>query len=154
MLTAETRLRRSELFQRTLEENNLHLHHTKGWRNRLVPLKPLLIPLFLLATDWPYEQDSISKAFRAAMNSAGIEKRGRTLHWLRHTDALREYYRTGDIYFVKQSLGHSNVVVTEKYLRYPLEYLKQVFGDSVKRQSAAQLLSGQPFPSVSSSFSA
>ncbi|MCK4578377.1 MAG: site-specific integrase, partial [Candidatus Marinimicrobia bacterium] len=56
-----------------------------------------------------------------------------TLHCLRHTFALREYYRTGDIYHVKERLGHSAVAVTEVYLRFPQEYLGRVFGDSVSR---------------------
>ncbi len=153
-LLAETGLRRSELFQCTLEESFLHLHHTKGRRDRLVPLRPELIPLFLEATDRPYQPDSISKAFRAAMRAAAIEPRGRTLHSLRHTYALREYYRTGDIYFVKQQLGHSNVTVTEKYLRFPQEYLQQVFGDTVERQSAAEVLSRQMLSSATPSFNA
>ena len=153
-LLAETGLRRSELFQCTLEESYLHLHHTKGRRDRLVPLNPELIPLFLLATDHPYQPDSISNAFRTAMELAGIEKRGRTLHSLRHTYALREYYRTGDIYFVKQQLGHSNVTVTEKYLRFPQEYLRQVFGEAVERQSAAEVLSRQMLSSAAPSFNA
>ena len=153
-LLAETGLRRSELFQCTLEESFLHLHHTKGRRDRLVPLKLELIPLFLLATDRPYLPDSVSNAFRASMDAAGIERRGRTLHSLRHTFALREYYRTGDIYFVKQQLGHSNVTVTEKYLRFPREYLQQVFGETVERQSAAEVLSRQMLSSATPSFNA
>ena len=153
-LLAETGIRRSELFQSSLEEGYLHMKNTKGRRDRMVPLAPKLIPLYYLATEEAYQPDSISKAFLAAMRKAEIEPQGRSLHSLRHSYALREYYRTGDIYFVKQQLGHSNISVTECYLRYPQEYLQRVFGESVERQSRAQFLSQQsPLPS-SESFSA
>ncbi len=70
---------------------------------------------------------------------SGVEQKGRTLHSLRHTFALREYYRTGDIYQVKERLGHSAVAVTEVYLRFPQEYLERVFGSRITRQSTAEL---------------
>ena len=73
------------------------------------------------------------------MKAAGIAPKGRSLHSLRHTFALREYYRTGDIYHVKERLGHSAVAVTEIYLRFPQQYLAGVFGSSVARQSTAEL---------------
>lgn len=133
ILLAETGLRRSEILHCTLGDGYLHLFQTKGRKERLVPLPPELVSEFKLATENPYEPDSISKAFLEAMRKAGIERKGRTLHCLRHTFALREYYRTGDIYFVKDLLGHSSVTVTEKYLRFPQEYLKQVFGPKTEQ---------------------
>ncbi|MCH7859840.1 MAG: site-specific integrase [Candidatus Marinimicrobia bacterium] len=136
---AETGLRRSELANCTLDNGYLHLHQTKGRRDRLVILPPDLISDFMLASENPYKPDRISKAFLKAIRSSGVEQKGRTLHCLRHTFALREYYRTGDIYHVKERLGHSAVAVTEVYLRFPQEYLRRVFGDSVSRQSTAEL---------------
>ena len=136
---AETGLRRSEIFNCTLENGYLHLHQTKGRRDRLVALPPELLDDFILATEHPYKPDSLSKAFLKAIRQSGIEQRGRSLHSLRHTFALREYYRTGDIYHVKERLGHSAVAVTEIYLRFPQQYLEGVFGSSVARQSTAEL---------------
>jgi len=76
---------------------------------------------------------------RLPIRQSKVEQRGRSLHSLRHTFALREYYRTGDIYHVKERLGHSAVAVTEIYLRFPQQYLKGVFGSSVTQQSTAEL---------------
>ena len=136
---AETGLRRSEIFNCTLENGYLHLRQTKGRRDRLVALPPELLDDFILATEHPYKPDSLSKAFLQAIRQSKVEQRGRSLHSLRHTFALREYYRTGDIYFVKERLGHSAVAVTEIYLRFPQQYLEGVFGSSVARQSTAEL---------------
>ncbi len=130
---AETGIRRSELFNCTLENGFLHLHHTKGRRDRLVPLPPTLLPDFLLATEDPYRPNTITQAFTAALRASGVEPKGRSLHSLRHTFALREYYRSGDIYYVKGLLGHSAVTVTERYLKFPQEYLEKVFGEHVQR---------------------
>lgn len=145
---AETGLRRSELFNCTLEDGFLHLHHTKGRRDRLVPLPPTLLPDFLLATEDPYRPNTITQAFTAALRASGIEPKGRSLHSLRHTFALREYYRTGDIYYVKGLLGHSAVTVTERYLKFPQEYLEKVFGERVQRyplrQQFANLITTKP----------
>ena len=42
----------------------------------------------------------------------------RTLHCLRHTFAVRKYLHTRDIYLVKTELGHTSVVMTEKYANF------------------------------------
>ena len=138
-ILAETGLRRGEIGKCTLENGYLHLHHTKGRRDRLVILPPELTADFILATDKPYKPDSISLAFLKAMRASDVEQKGRTLHSLRHTFALKEYYRTGDIYHVKESLGHAAVAVTEVYLQFPLEYLHRVYGNSISRQSSAEM---------------
>ena len=51
---------------------------------------------------------------------------GKNLHCFRHTYAVRKWEETGDIYKVKELLGHSTVSVTERYTRFPKEYIKQV----------------------------
>ena len=130
---AETGMRRSEIFNCSLEDGFLHLHHTKGRRDRMVPLPPALLPDYLLATDDPYKSNTLTQAFTAALRASGIEPKGRSLHSLRHTFALREYYRSGDIYYVKGLLGHSAVTVTERYLKFPEDYLEKVFGGQVQR---------------------
>ena len=147
-ILSETGLRRSEIFNCTLEDGYLHLHQTKGRRDRLVAFPPELIPDFLLAMDKPYKPNTLTQLFKRAISTAGIDQKGRSLHSLRHTFALREYYRTGDIYYVKGLLGHSHVTITERYLKFPIEYLAKVFGDSVTpyhtRQLWAELNQGKP----------
>ena len=51
---------------------------------------------------------------------------------------LREYSRSRDIYLVKNLLGHSAVAVTERYLKFPLDYLERVFGQSDARVALAR----------------
>lgn len=139
-LLAETGLRRSELFKCTLEDGYLHLRQTKGHRDRLVAIPPDLVSDFHLATENPYRLTSISRSFQEAIVAAGIEPKGRSLHSLRHSFALREYYRTGDIYYVRGLLGHSATATTECYLRFPEEYLERVFGGSVPRRPTRELV--------------
>ena len=51
---------------------------------------------------------------------------GKNLHCFRHTYAVRIWAETGDIYKVKKLLGHTTVGVTEKYTRFPTEYIKTI----------------------------
>lgn len=51
---------------------------------------------------------------------------GKNLHCFRHTYAVRKWQETGDIYKVKELLGHATVSVTEMYTRYPKEYIKKI----------------------------
>ena len=132
-LLAETGLRRSEILNCTLENGFLHLRQTKSRRDRMAPLAAELVADFRLVPTDSYKPDSISKAFLAAIRRSGIPRKGRSLHCLRHTFALRTYHRTGDIYRVKQLLGHSTIAITEKYLRYPQKYLREVFEGDPQR---------------------
>ncbi len=125
---AETGLRRGEIFKCTLDDGYLHLRETKGHRDRLVAIHLDLVPDFLKATERPRNLAVISRAFSEAMKKAAVEVKGRSLHCLRHTFALREYHRTGDIYLVRGLLGHRHVATTEIYLQFPQEYLDRVFG--------------------------
>lgn len=51
---------------------------------------------------------------------------GKNFHCFRHTYAVRTWAETGDIYMVKKLLGHSTMAVTEKYTRFPKEYIKKI----------------------------
>ena len=53
---------------------------------------------------------------------------GKNLHCFRYTYAVRKWQETGDIYKVKELLGHGTVSVTERYTRFPKEYIKQIMG--------------------------
>ena len=135
---AGTGMRRSELFHCELKDGYLHLHQTKGRRDRLVVLPPKLIEDYLLVTENPYRPNTLTQAFSRAVRMAEVDPKGRSLHSLRHAFALQEYFRTGDIYFVKQALGHSHVTITERYLKFPIDYLQQVFGVSITPYHADQ----------------
>ena len=65
------------------------------------------------------------KQFKKACRQLGIK--GKTLHSLRHTYAVRRWAITGDIKMVSQEIGHSSVVMTEKYTNFNLRRLKDDF---------------------------
>ena len=59
-----------------------------------------------------------------------------TLHSLRHTYAVRRWAITGDIKMVSQEIGHSSVMMTEKYTRFNLRKLKDDFPSIVDKIDA------------------
>ena len=65
------------------------------------------------------------KEFKKACRHLGIK--GKTLHSLRHTYAVRRWAITGDIKMVSQEIGHTSVVMTEKYAKCKLSRLQDDF---------------------------
>ena len=65
------------------------------------------------------------KQFKKACRHLGIK--GKTLHSLRHTYAVRRWAITGDIKMVADEIGHASVVMTEKYAKCNLRRLKDDF---------------------------
>ena len=59
----------------------------------------------------------ITKEFKRAIRECGLNERHH-LHNTRHTFAVREWLRTGNIYAVKEQLAHSTVAVTEQYMQH------------------------------------
>ena len=62
------------------------------------------------------------RQFKKVCRHLGIK--GKTLHSLRHTYAVRRWAITGDIKMVSQEISHSSVMMTEKYTRFNLRKLK------------------------------
>ncbi len=60
----------------------------------------------------------------------------RTLHCLRHTFAVMRYLKSRDIYLVKKELGHTSVVMTEKYANFDIRRLIEDFPSLVDGQSS------------------
>ena len=65
------------------------------------------------------------KEFKKACRQLGIK--GKVLHNLRDTYAVRRWAITGDIKMVSQEIGHSSVVMTEHYTRFNLRKLMDDF---------------------------
>ena len=65
------------------------------------------------------------KEFKKICRHLGIK--GKTLHSLRHTYAVRRWAITGDIKMVSLKIGHNSVVMTEKYAKFNLRRLKDDF---------------------------
>lgn len=57
-----------------------------------------------------------SRAFRKMMEM-GIVEKDQTMYSFRHTAAVEVYRKTKDLHILQQLLGHSDMIVTLKYLR-------------------------------------
>ena len=71
------------------------------------------------------------KEFKKACRYLGIK--GKTLINLRDTYAVRRWAITGDIKMVSQEIGHSSVVMTEKYAKFNLRKLRDGFSSLKER---------------------
>ena len=65
-----------------------------------------------------------SKEFKRACRNVGIDHR---FHDLRHTFGIKRWLESGDIYLVKQEMGHASVTTTEKYTKFSLRRLAHDF---------------------------
>ena len=70
--------------------------------------------------------DHISKRFKKAMQSIGIDDR-KHFHSLRHTFAVRKLLMGTSIYELKLLMGHSSVITTERYSNMNLKRVLQDF---------------------------
>ena len=69
----------------------------------------------------------LSKVFLRAVREIDGDKTKFHFHCLRHTFTVRKYLRTRYISLLKQEIGHSSVVMTEKYAKFNLRKLKDDF---------------------------
>ena len=84
----------------------------------------------------------IWRVWNRACKNAGLKKR--KLHNLRHTFAVMEWLRTGDIYFVSKKLGHSSVTTTEIYTKFDESEFKKDFPvDACRLNGNGQVLMGR-----------
>lgn len=58
-------------------------------------------------------------------------------------DALRMWVELGDIFLVKQLLGHSTVKTTEIYTRFRPNYLERVFNKRTEKANQVRELIGE-----------
>lgn len=127
-----TGIRLRELHNCELDITNkgtyVKLRRTKGKRERIIPIPLEVVNDFKTAIDGGiYKPDRISKTFSKLRNKANISS-NKSLHSLRHTFALRKLLELGNIYLVKEMLGHSSVTTTQIYLDFPDGYIKDVLG--------------------------
>lgn len=102
------------------------LQRTKGKRERIIPIPPGIVEDFKIAVQGGiYKPDYISRTFSKLRDKAKISP-NKSLHSLRHTFALRKLLELGNIYLVKEMLGHSSVNTTQIYLQFPDGYIKDV----------------------------
>jgi integrase/recombinase XerC/integrase/recombinase XerD len=136
-LFLDTGLRLSEVA--SLMESDVHLEQRyvkvmgKGRKERIVPIgatcqKALLhyyhhfrveaahtgIDSFFLTLDgYPMTQDAISSMMERLARASGVTRLHP--HLLRHTYATRFLLNGGDVFLLKQNLGHSTLAMVERY---------------------------------------
>lgn len=128
-----TGIRLRELHSCDLDITNngtyIKLQRTKGQRERIIPIPPGIVEDFKIAVRGGiYKPNRISKTFSKLRNKAKVST-NKSLHSLRHTFALRKLLELGNIYLVKEMLGHSSVNTTQIYLQFPDGYIKEVLAD-------------------------
>jgi len=101
-----------------IDKGYLRIWENKGDKPRSVPLMPRVKQIY---TDNPnpfseLTYKHIQHIFQKVRKAMSLENdKEFTLHCCRHTCASRLWETTGDIYLVKEWLGHSSVMVTERY---------------------------------------
>jgi len=135
----DTGMRRAEPFFGYMEGSWLVIpeEHTKGKKEKEVYLTPALVQVWEemmeMKSDWKNREyklynlfGKITKKFKWSIREAGIDDKHH-LHNTRHTFAVRRYLETGNIYLVKNELGHSSVMVTEDYAEFKQSRLESDF---------------------------
>lgn len=146
-----TGMRRSEAVRLELgdlnrERQTLHLRHTKGRKNRVVPvseralhwlerylervrpkleLTPDQRALFLTSYGEAFSPDVLGRQVSTYVKHAGIERAG-GCHLLRHTCATHLLEGGADIRFIQQLLGHEKLETTAIYTEVSIQQLREV----------------------------
>lgn len=125
-------LRASELCQlkwRDLKLTNVVKVFGKGRKTRSIRLKPELYrevmqlkgdkpqdaPVFVSAKGGHLDTSQIRRIVAAAGRRSGIEGNV-SPHWLRHSHASHSLDKGAPVHLVQQTLGHSSLVTTSRYL--------------------------------------
>jgi len=106
----------------------------KEFQGRIPKLQPDTNLFSLLPTTFntAYFNTAWTRAWKK-MNEAGIIEKKQTIYSFRHSAAVDVYRRTKDVYLLQKLLGHSNIVVTLKYLRGLGEYNMEELKDAAPR---------------------
>ncbi|MFH1282051.1 MAG: site-specific integrase [bacterium] len=110
-----------------LRNGFIHIEKSKSGKRRDVPMNNRLIEIFkygikkpnteyVFCDDFGKSFTTIRRSFKTALKRAGISNF--TFHSLRHDFACHALMAGGDIYTISKILGHSSVLVTQKYAHY------------------------------------
>jgi integrase/recombinase XerD len=108
----------------------LIIEMAKGRKDRMVPLPDTMLALlrehwrearpkrYLFEGETPgkrYHERSFQQVFKQALIRSGINKKGATLHSLRHSFATHHLEKGTDLRYIQELLGHSSSKTTEIY---------------------------------------
>ena len=120
-------------------DNMLVLLKGKGRKERIVPISPECRKVvwqwmkthqhhlvFATSTGTAMSHTNSSRDFKKLCTSLRIEGVRCSWHTLRHTFATHYIKRGGDVFRLKQSLGHSSLAVTQRYVTISTDDLSSV----------------------------
>ena len=142
----EVRMLTKSHFHNNYSEIHLSAKENKSGRHRIVYVpnyvKEVLCPLVGDIEDKdnifsknaiPFNEAYFSTAWTrmwSKMSEINLVEENHTIYSFRHTSAVKIYKQTKDLHLLQQLMGHSDMVVTLKYLRglgaHDMESLKQV----------------------------
>lgn len=129
----EIRLLKPHHFKNNITEIHLSGSENKGKKIRIVPIPNYVREILLEKTKHLTAEDNIFSGEATAYNlnyfstawkrmfklmeKAGIIEKNQTIYSFRHTASVNVYKKTKDLHILQQLLGHSDMIVTLKYLR-------------------------------------
>ncbi|MBL1409573.1 tyrosine-type recombinase/integrase [Sphingobacterium faecale] len=129
----EIRLLKKEHIKQDTTEIHLSGHENKGKKIRIVPIPEYVQTLVKekinsLSHDEniftgqtkpnnPYYFSTAWTRMFKVMEKQGLIEKNQTIYSFRHTAAVNVYKKTKDLHILQQLLGHSDMIVTLKYLR-------------------------------------
>ena len=78
---------------------------------------------------------TIRKYFNEILEQAGIEKRNRTVHSIRHSTATHLLEAGADVRYVQELLGHESIETTVRYTHLMMENLKKAYKSAHPREN-------------------
>ncbi len=135
-LHVRTGMRLNELDTSYLDNGFIQVYQSKGHNARTIPVDEETGRYYQICKDGKYLPKSISKMFLRVIRQLKLHNTPdgdkRCFHCLRHTYAVKTYFRTKDIYAVCKLLGHSSVKTTEIYASFDDQQLARDFSDGPK----------------------
>ena len=129
----EIRLLRRNHFKNGVTEIHLAGNENKGKKIRVVPIPRYVREVLIKRLEGltqndnifsgeqsPYNLNYFSTAWKRMfkiMERNGMIEENQTIYSFRHTSAVNVYKKTKDLHILQQLLGHSDMIVTLKYLR-------------------------------------
>ncbi|MET3978987.1 integrase [Mucilaginibacter sp. UYP25] len=142
----EIRLLTLEDFKKDWTEIHLSGGDNKGGKVRVVYIpdyaREVLLPVLselgrkdniFSLTNEPFNESYFNTTWSRAykkMFALGLIFENQTIYSFRHTAAIEVYRKTKDVYLLQKLLGHSNIIVTLKYLRSLGEFNSEELRDA------------------------
>jgi len=140
-LHLNTGMRLREINNSYLDNGFIHVYKSKGGQERQIPVDSETAYYYEFSKKQTLTDNHISRLFKDVLEHEKVmlyrlpDGDKRSFHCLRHTFAVKTYYKARDIYYVCKLLGHHSVVMTEIYAKFNLEKLEKDFGETNKTLS-------------------